>query len=172
MTTDGAGDLLAELMDARGYSGPKVAELTGGLVAPSTVRTYVRGEVTPRASYAIAIARLFDPVEGADLLEAWNYPAAARHLRNEAATADELIATVGPDDGPSYAIEQSSSLGARTVPIGWKTEIEVVATTETSYGIEWTCRTTSGTLLRVIPIYRIDLAPDFRLASPKNDTQP
>ena len=66
------GARLALLMRRRGWSAPRLAELTGG-VSASSIRAYMADRTVPRPSQALAVANGLGPVDGKTLLEAWGF---------------------------------------------------------------------------------------------------
>jgi hypothetical protein len=67
-----AGARLALMMRRRGWSAPRLAELTGG-VSASSIRAYLADRTVPRPSQALAVANGLGPVDGKTLLEAWGF---------------------------------------------------------------------------------------------------
>jgi hypothetical protein len=61
-------------------------------------------------------------------------------------------------DAP-YTIERDGR-GTRTVPIGHKFSAEITAIVETSLGLEYTAVTDSGSLIRILPIFAVDIEPE------------
>ncbi len=78
---DGGGYLQAQ-MRRRGWSASRVSELTGTEVSQSAIRTYLAGQ-TPRLGKAIALARLFGPEPGAELLRRWDYDDVADNFKED-----------------------------------------------------------------------------------------
>ncbi|MGI9609153.1 MAG: helix-turn-helix domain-containing protein [Acidimicrobiia bacterium] len=148
------GELLTAAMKRRGMSAPDLAAATDGQVSSSSIRGYLRGEQVPRASTAIVIARAFSVGEGAPLLRAWGYKEAADGLE------EPWPLTANPP-AFSYVIESDSKVPHRSVPLGWRQNIEILGRIETSQGFESLARADSGTLVFVRPVFGLELLPDF-----------
>jgi len=110
--------------------------------------------------------------EGAEVLRLWGFDEASQRLLEEASSREDyadryesLVESPEHDRIRTYSIETDSNVGTRTVPVGWRTGIEVISATETSYGVDYIARTDSGTLIRVVPIFRIDVAESFNIES-------
>jgi hypothetical protein len=101
-----------------------------------------------------AVAQAFGGEETLELLSAWGF--------TELADAFEERTPGAPVS--SYSLDRDSETPARTVPLGWRFEGEVVARTATSHGDAWLVRTTTGTLLRVVPVFDFEASDSFLAA--------
>ena len=163
MSETDAAELLTAAMKKRGWSAPEVARRTGGQVSGSSVLAYQNNQTKPTPSSALAVARAFEHEEAIDMLVAWGYSEMAAAL--EEARDRRIIRPHDPGAAYEYTVEDQGA-GVRRVPIGWRTEIEIVAIVENSLGVEWIARTESGTLIAIRPYYSIEvseeLAKEFR----------
>ena len=168
MSEADAAKLLTAAMKKRGWSAPEVARRTGGRVSASSVLAYQNKQTKPTASSALAVARAFDHEEAIDMLVAWGYREMAAALQE--ARERSIARPHDPKAAYEYTVEDQG-VGVRRVPIGWKTEIEVVGIVETSMGVEWIAKTQSGTLLSIRPYYAIEISEEMAREFRPNDDE-
>jgi len=68
----GVGEALTHEMGRGALNARMLAELSGGLMSESAVRSYLQGATRPRPPKALAIARLL-PAVGVSLVRGWGY---------------------------------------------------------------------------------------------------
>jgi transcriptional regulator with XRE-family HTH domain len=137
--------MLDRAMKRRAWTAAEVARRTGNELSGSSVLAYSNGSTLPLAASALAVAQTLDRDESIDLLRAWGYIDLAE------AYAERTPET--PVDSHRYSLEESSTVPAKTVDIGWKFEAEVVAISRTSAGETAIAKTPSGALLLVRPLH-------------------
>lgn len=87
-------DLLVSLTRAKGWSTHELARRAR--VTSSTVQRWINGDTVPQAATALAVAALFHPEQGADLLKSWGYPEAAEALLDP---SEDVTYDAGTADG-------------------------------------------------------------------------
>ncbi|MGI9666545.1 MAG: hypothetical protein ACR2N2_05520 [Acidimicrobiia bacterium] len=139
------GDVLARMMRRRGWSAPEVSRRTNAEVSPSSVLAYMQGTTLPTGSSAFAVASILGREDADELLRAWG-------LDDMADAIGENIPEREPTTALDYHLDLDSRIPGDSVPIGWKTTVEVVGRIETSLGIQWIIQTAAGSMLTASPI--------------------
>ena len=105
----------------------------------------MQGQTLPTGASAFAIASVLPRDDATQLLHAWGFDDMAEALGEH--VPDRVI-----EPNIDYRLETHSKVPSDTVPIGWKTTVEVLGRVETSQGVSWILQTESGSLLLANPI--------------------
>lgn len=158
---------LATAIARAGLNPNALATATGGAVSATTVRAYLAGgNITVTRIGALAeVLGAYDLPAAVGVLRAYGLDNLADRLAESGATG--VPAPTDPHMPPrlpttlTYSLEDSSESPFRHVPIGWQTRITMVATLDSSHGLEMICVTESGTLLMVRPLFTMEVSPDL-----------